>query len=61
MTYSVRLMVRSELKILETGEISGLLAKIGVTAETIASGPLKDQPSLARPLDPRGRAALRAI
>ena len=47
--------------ILETGEISGLLAKIGVTAETIASGPLKDQPSLARPLDPRGRAALRAI
>src|SRR5208282_2018326 len=32
--------------ILETGEVSGLLNKLGVSAEVIRSGPLKDEPSL---------------
>jgi protease IV len=47
--------------LLETGEVSGLLDKLGVTAEAITSGPLKDQPSLTRPLTPAGRDALRSI
>jgi protease-4 len=47
--------------ILETGEVSGLLAKIGVTAEAITSGPLKDQPNPAHPLSPQGREVLRGL
>ncbi len=47
--------------LLETGEISGLLGKLGVTAEAIASGALKDQPSLTRPLSPAGRDVLRGL
>jgi protease IV len=47
--------------LMETGEVSGLLDKIGVTAEAITSGPLKDQPSFVRPLTPEGRDALRVI
>src|SRR6201999_887101 len=38
--------------ILETGEVSGLLAKLGISADAITSGPLKDQPSFTRPLTP---------
>jgi protease-4 len=47
--------------ILETGEVSGLLSMIGVTAEAITSGPLKDQPSPTHPLTPQGRAVLKAM
>jgi protease-4 len=47
--------------LLETGEASGLLEKLGLSAEAITSGPLKDQPSFTRPLTPAGREALRAI
>jgi protease IV len=47
--------------LLETGEASGLLEKLGITAEAITSGPLKDQPSFTRPLTPAGRDALKAI
>ncbi len=47
--------------ILETGEASGLLAKLGVTAEAITSGPLKDQPSFTRPLTPQGRDVLHGL
>jgi protease-4 len=47
--------------LMETGEVSGLLGKLGITAEALTSGPLKDQPSLTRPLTPEGRAALQAI
>ena len=47
--------------ILQTGEASGLLAKIGVTAEAITSGPLKDQPNPAHPLSPEGRAVLHGL
>jgi protease-4 len=44
--------------LLETTEVSGLLNTIGVTAEAITSGPLKDQPSLTRPLSDAGRSVL---
>jgi protease-4 len=47
--------------ILETGEVSGLLNKIGVTAEAITSGPLKDQPNPAHPLSAQGREVLRGL
>ena len=47
--------------LLQTGNVSDLLARIGVTAETIVSGPLKDQPSLTQPLTPRGRDYLRGL
>ncbi len=44
--------------LMETGEISGLMEKLGVTAEAITSGPLKNQPSLTRSLSPKGREVL---
>ena len=46
---------------LETAEVSGLLRTLGVTAETFASGPLKDQPSVMHPTSPAGRAVLQAL
>lgn len=42
-------------------EFSGLMDKLGVGDNSIASGPLKDEPSLARPLSPAGRAAMQGI
>lgn len=47
--------------ILETGEASGLLAKLGLAADAITSGPLKDQPSFTRPLTPEGREYLNGL
>jgi protease-4 len=47
--------------ILETGEASGLLSRLGVTAEAITSGPLKDQPSFIKPLSTEGRDVLRGL
>ncbi len=47
--------------LLETGEVSGLLNKIGITAEVIRSGPLKDEPSLVRPLSPAGKDVLQGL
>ncbi len=47
--------------ILETGEVSGLLSKVGVTADAITSGPLKDQPSYTKPLSPQGREVLHGL
>jgi protease IV len=47
--------------LLETGEVSGLLKMIGVNAEAITSGPMKDQPSLIRPLTPQGRDVLQGL
>ena len=44
--------------ILQTGEVSGLLERLGVTANALTSGPLKDQPSFTRPLTPAGREYL---
>lgn len=47
--------------IMQGVEISGLLESLGIAPQTIASGPLKDQPSPFRPLTPEGRAALQAV
>ncbi|MGH7118856.1 MAG: signal peptide peptidase SppA [Acetobacteraceae bacterium] len=47
--------------LLQAGEISGLLQKLGITPETIVSGPLKDQPSLTAPITSAGRAVLQGI
>jgi len=44
--------------LLQSPDASDLLGRVGVRVETIASGPLKDQPSPFRPLTPEGRAAL---
>jgi len=44
--------------LLQTFDLSELLERAGVRAQIIASGPLKDQPSLFRPLSEEGRAAL---
>jgi protease IV len=47
--------------LLETGEFSGLLGKLGITAEVIRSGPLKDEPSLVRPLSPAGQEVMQGL
>lgn len=47
--------------ILQTGEVSELLDRFGVSAESITSGPLKDQPSFLRPLTPQGREYLNGL
>ena len=47
--------------LLETGEVSGLLSKIGISAEVVRSGPLKDEPSLVRPLSPEGKEVLQGL
>ncbi len=47
--------------LLETGDVSGLLKMLGVQAEAIVSGPLKDQPSYVRPLSPQGRDVLQGL
>lgn len=47
--------------ILQSFEASELLTRLGVRPETIASGPLKDQPSPFRPLTEDGRTALTEV
>jgi protease-4 len=47
--------------LLQTGEVSGLLAMLGVSAETLVSGPLKDQPSLTHKTSEAGRAVLNGL
>jgi len=47
--------------LLETGEVSGLLGKLGLSAEVVRSGPLKDEPSLVRPLSPAGKDVLQSL
>jgi protease-4 len=47
--------------LLETGEVSGLLGKIGISAQVVRSGPLKDEPSLVRPLSPEGKEVLQGL
>ena len=42
-------------------EFSGLLEKVGITAETITTGPLKDQPNPAHKLSDAGRTYLHAL
>jgi protease-4 len=47
--------------LLEFGDVSGLLDKIGVKAEQLASGPLKGQPSFTQPLSAQGRDYLQGL
>lgn len=47
--------------LLQTGEASGLLAKLGIGTEAYVSGPLKDQPSFTRPTSPAGREVLQSL
>ncbi len=47
--------------LLETGDVSGLLKLLGISADPIVSGPLKDQPSYVRPLSPEGRDVLQGL
>ena len=47
--------------LLEAPEFSGLLATIGVRTQTITSGPMKDQPSLTRPMTPEGREVVQGL
>ena len=44
--------------LMQSFDASELLERMGVRAQVIASGPLKDQPSFFRPLSEEGRAAL---
>jgi protease-4 len=45
----------------QTAEFSKLMEKLGIGAESIASGPLKDQPSPIKPLSPEGRAQIQRM
>ena len=45
----------------QTAEFSELMAKLGIGAESIASGPLKDEPSPIKPLSPAGREQIRRM
>jgi protease-4 len=47
--------------LLETPNFGGLLEKLGITNEPLVSGPLKNQPSLDKPLSPEGRAVMQGI
>jgi protease-4 len=47
--------------LMQTVDASGLLRMLGVRGETIASGPLKGQPTPFAPLSEEARAALRAV
>ncbi|MBL8832615.1 MAG: S49 family peptidase, partial [Rhodospirillales bacterium] len=47
--------------ILQTTDVTGLLGKLGVSAEAIKSAPLKAVPSPFEPLTDAGRAATRAL
>jgi protease-4 len=47
--------------IVQLPEFSGLMDKVGVTAETLTSGPLKDQPNPAHKLSDAGRTYLQAL
>lgn len=45
----------------QTAEFSKLMEKIGVSAETITSGPLKAEPNPTRPMSPEGRAEIQRM
>lgn len=47
--------------LLPTGEISGLLRWLGITDETLTSGPLKNVPSLTKPMTEQGRAVMQVM
>lgn len=45
----------------QSPEFSKLMAKIGVEAQTVTSGPFKDEPSMFRPFSERGRQAIQEL
>ena len=45
----------------QTAEFSKLMEKVGVSAETITSGPLKAEPNPTRPMSPAGRAQIQTM
>ena len=47
--------------LLETGEFSGLLGKLGITAEVIRWAHSKNEPSLVRPLSPAGQEVMQGL
>ncbi|HVZ10097.1 signal peptide peptidase SppA [Rhodopila sp.] len=47
--------------LLQTGEMSGLLSKVGISATTIKSGPLKDEPNYFEPLTPAAKTMLQGL
>ena len=47
--------------ILQTADVTGLLEKLGVKAETIKSGSLKAQPNPLEPFSPEARKAIRDV
>jgi protease IV len=47
--------------LLENGDISGLLKMVGIAADPIVSGPLKDQPNYFKPLTPEGHDVLQGL
>ena len=47
--------------ILELGDVSGLLDKLGIKSDPLVSGPLKGQPSFTEPLSPGGRQYLQGL
>lgn len=47
--------------LLQTGEVSGLLSKLGVTSTMIVSGPLKGQPDLTASMTPAAHAYLQGL
>ncbi len=47
--------------LLEAPDFSGLLGKLGINADTLVSGPLKNQPSFTHPLSPEGREVLQGL
>ncbi len=47
--------------ILELGDVSGLLDKLGIRSDPLVSGPLKGQPSFTAPLSTPGREYLQGL
>ncbi len=47
--------------LMEFGDVSGLLEKLGIKADQLVSGPLKGQPSFTQPLSAPGREYLQAL
>jgi protease-4 len=47
--------------LVQSAEASKFMEKIGVTAESITSGPLKDEPSPFRPMSEKGRKVLQQM
>ena len=47
--------------LLQTADVTGLLEKLGVKAETVKSSPLKAQPNPLEPFTPEAREAVRSV